>query len=259
MDNVGPYDNRITAFIDILGFSRDVKAISGHPGLLLSINAVLSHLLKCKGDLDRARQSRGVKHDARMTCFSDCVVLSYNAEAGAALRAIADAAFVGRVLLAGGYLPRGVITVGPLVHTEGIIFGDALIEAAKEEECRVDTPRIKLMPAFATILKAELAEHRDDGRDFFQDRGDGPFVHILGSRWPFVRKEREDRVRQGIGGNHIDDLYSEMHDALPVRFKNAPHERARNKIRWICDYINDAISEQGLSPRYKVDLGDIRE
>ena len=36
------YPERIVTFIDLLGFSRDVKMIEERPGLLLSIDAVLS-------------------------------------------------------------------------------------------------------------------------------------------------------------------------------------------------------------------------
>ena len=49
------YQNRITCFIDILGFSRDVAAIDANPALFLSVDAVLRHVGMCKSDIDRAR------------------------------------------------------------------------------------------------------------------------------------------------------------------------------------------------------------
>jgi len=45
------YPERIVTYIDLLGFSRDVQMIEERPGLLLSIDAVLSAIVRCKRDL----------------------------------------------------------------------------------------------------------------------------------------------------------------------------------------------------------------
>jgi hypothetical protein len=47
------YQDRITCFIDILGFSRDVASLDAKPALLLSVDAVLRRIGKCKSDIDR--------------------------------------------------------------------------------------------------------------------------------------------------------------------------------------------------------------
>ena len=80
------YQDRITCFIDILGFSRDVASLDAKPALLLSVDAVLRRIGRCKSDTDRARATRGTTYDARMSCFSDCLVVSYRCEPGATLR-----------------------------------------------------------------------------------------------------------------------------------------------------------------------------
>src|SRR5262245_22957948 len=71
------YQRDITTFIDILDFTRDVKSLSNRIQLLLPIEAVLRHIANCKRNIDHARSKGSGRHDARMTSFSDCVVLSY--------------------------------------------------------------------------------------------------------------------------------------------------------------------------------------
>ena len=249
-----PYDARITTFIDILGFSRDVLALPTHPRLLASIEAVLFRLQKCKSDIDRARADRGLLHDARMTCFSDCVVISYKPEPAAALRAVNHAAFIGRVLLSGGYLPRGAIAIGRLMHNEDLLFGEALITAYNEERCRVNTPRIKLMDPFRTMVLKELARTGKGSLEFIVSDNDEAFVDILGNRWDFLEEERLDRNRRVIPGHHVDEIYSEMRAALILRFENAPHEGARDKLRWMAEYVNRTIDRHKLAKKFKVHL-----
>src|SRR5271170_2889248 len=110
------YPERIVTFIDLLGFSRDVQRIDEHPGLLLSIDAVLSAIVRCKRDLDARRESGELNYDARLSQISDALVISYRIEKGVFGRAISHAAFLGNVCVRRGYLPRGIITIGKLVH-----------------------------------------------------------------------------------------------------------------------------------------------
>jgi hypothetical protein len=51
-----------------------------------------------------------------MNYFSDSVFMSFADEPGAMRHAIASAAFLAHVILRGGYIFRGAITVGPVSH-----------------------------------------------------------------------------------------------------------------------------------------------
>jgi hypothetical protein len=108
------YPERIVTFIDLLGFARDVHMIEEHPGLLLSIDAVLSAIVRCKRDLEAQRDRGNLRWDARLTQISDALVLSYRIEKGAFSKAISHAAFLGNLCVRRGYLPRGIITTGKL-------------------------------------------------------------------------------------------------------------------------------------------------
>jgi hypothetical protein len=189
-----------------------------------------------------------------MTCFSDNVALSYGVGPGAANRALADAAFLGQVMLRRGYLPRGAITIGKLVHTDWIIFGDGLVHAAEAEKSHVITPRIALLEPFDDLMRREFATCPQLKSEFVRDHGDGPFVHILGERWPFLDRERRDRVAQNIAGDPVTEVFEEIRQSLPIRFANAPDDRAREKIQWMRDYVNETIREQNISQHFEVVL-----
>jgi hypothetical protein len=250
-----PYPTRIVTFIDILGFTRDVVKLDQNLALYQSIDAVLRHVATCKRDIDRKRQQPGgVRFDHRMTQFSDCVLMSYENVPGASLRAIADAAFIGQVILRPGYLPRGAITLARLVQDDAVAFGRGLIDAYKMESAIVKTPRIALTTDVLQLVKRDLAREQptDQLGMYVRDRSSGPFVHILGQDWPFHLEMRE-KVKKGIyASDGVEEMYEEIHHMLPVRHADAPDEKAAAKCEWMRRYVNDAIDEYGLPQKYKV-------
>lgn len=250
------YQDRITCFIDILGFSRDVASIDANPALFLSVDAILRHVSMCKLNIDHARAAGGTSYDARMSCFSDCLVVSYRCESGATLRALSDAAFLGQVFVRPGYLPRGAMTVGKLYHDDVVVNGGALVEAAKLESLVVSTPRIAITERCMELIRADLAAvgASDQHEHFVQDDGSGPFVHILGREWPFLEKERQQEQAGELHGEGIRDMFREIRSALPLRYASAPHEGAKRKVEWMRDYVNRSLVEHGLPEEFKVSL-----
>jgi hypothetical protein len=250
------YPERIVTFIDLLGFARDVKMLSERPGLYLSIDALLRRIANCKRDLDSARATKGANYDARMTYFSDCLVMSYRRAANASLRALEDAAFIGQMSLRAGYLVRGAMVVGNLVHDDAVLWGGAQVDAYDLESKSVDTPRVFIAPQVLDLVRTDLERHgsADMLGTFVRDLGTGPFVHILGPDWAFLQREAEKEASGEYGGSGVREMYEEMRAALPVRYQTAPHPRARAKIEWMRDYINGVIDEYGLSPALKIDL-----
>jgi hypothetical protein len=184
--------------------------------------------------------------------------MSYANAPGASLRAIADAAFIGQVILRPGYLPRGAITLERLVHDDAVTFGKGLICAHHLESRVIGTPRIAVSNEILDLVHADLGrEQPSDRLDMYvRDRGSGPFVHILGQDWRFLR-EMQDKVRKGIyADDGLHDMYQEIHDMLPVRHGDAPHRRAAQKSEWMRDYVNDAIDEYHLPNKFKIAFAD---
>jgi hypothetical protein len=249
------YPDRIITFIDLLGFSRDVQMIEQHPGLLLSIDAVLSAVVRCKRDLDAGRKRGELPYDARLTQISDALVVSYRIERGAFGKAISHAAFLGNVCVRRGYLPRGIITTGKLVHDADRLYGGGLIDAYNAERQHVVDPRIAIDPRVMEQFRREFAQAGQIGRaaSFTRDRGTGDFVHILGPDWPFLKT----MAAQGDDG--VPDMFDELRQMLPVRYRNAENDAQRAKIEWMSAYVNETVDEQNLPNEWKVVLPSVAE
>jgi hypothetical protein len=255
MSNLAPitpplpdYPDRIITYIDLLGFSPDVQMIEERPGLLLSIDAVLSAIVRCKRDLDAQRETGNLRYDARLTQISDTLVLSYRIERGAFSKAIAHAAFLGNVCVRRGYLARGVITMGKLVHDADRMYGSGLIAAYNAERKRVIDPRIAID---ARVMEGFRAEFARDGQiggavAFVRNRGTGDFVHLLGPDWPFLK----DMSAKGEDG--VPKMFDELRQMLPIRYSNAENDAQRSKIEWMAAYVNETIAEQNLPSEWNV-------
>ena len=247
------YPERIVTFIDLLGFSRDVQMIEERPGLLLSIDAVLSAIVRCKRELDALRESGALKYDARLTQISDALVISYRIERGAFGRAISHAAFLVNMCVRRGYLPRGIITIGKLVHDADRLYGGGLIDAYNAERERVIDPRIAIDARVMEEIREEFAQDGQIGRaaSFTRNRGTGDFVHMLGPDWPFLK------IMAAKGDDGVPDMFDELRQMLPLRYRNAENDAQRSKIEWMSAYVNETISEQNLPGEWKVVLPNI--
>jgi hypothetical protein len=249
------YPERIITFIDLLGFSRDVQAIERRPGLLLSIDAVLSAIVRCKRDLDARRTSGELDYDARLTQISDAVVVSYRIERGAFGRAISHAAFLGNICVRRGYLPRGIITIGKLVHDADRLYGGGLINAYNAERHDVVDPRIAIDARVIAEFRKEFAQAGQIGRatSFTRNRGTGDFVHILGPDWPFLK------TMAAKGDDAVPEMYNELRQMLPLRYRNAENVAQCAKIEWMSAYVNETIAEQNLPGEWRVILPNVAE
>ena len=95
---------------------------------------------------------------------------------------------------------------------------------------------------------SDLLEH------FIRDYGSGPFVHVLGPEWSFLKKERRQEQAGEIHGEGVAEMFREVRTALPLRYARAPHEGAKRKLEWMKDYVNRSVGEHGLPEDFKVSL-----
>jgi hypothetical protein len=149
------YEQRVIAFVDILGWSEACKTES----------SILKEATQAIDDV-AIRYCRFIKDDMKnihnmhinpiylsvqFAAFSDCFVVSMPAHSG--YRIIDGAAEVCRKLLHLGFLTRGGITVGDLHHIDNVIFGPALIDAVRLEKEAV-YPRLVCSPELIDHLAA---------------------------------------------------------------------------------------------------------
>lgn len=176
------YENRVVAFIDILGWSELVKGAAQNEQLLTSIDSVASCIseisqsaaiinqvskqisddLKEKGfhfeDLESA--------DLRSSHFSDTIVFSSPTNKAITGQLVSCVIGISVVLMRAGYYVRGAITQGSIHHTSHSLYGPALIKAYEIESKNAIYPRIILTEDILEYLLPEWIE---------KDIGDGLF------------------------------------------------------------------------------------
>lgn len=156
------YENRLVAFIDILGFSEIVKQSKDNNDKINLIYSVLKYLKDWETsknwdlksiEIEEDAQIKGVKSfdissKTNSTSFSDSIVVSVSVENNLnemTSTLIANLAYIGAILIEQGILFRGGLTIGDIIHNEfGTVFGQGLIEAYLLESKSAKYPRIIL-------------------------------------------------------------------------------------------------------------------
>jgi len=156
------YENRLVAFIDILGFSEIIKQSKDNPDKVNLIYSVLNYLKDWETsknwdlkliEIEEDAQKKGVDNfdiagKTNSTSFSDSIVVSVKVDDNVnemTSTLIANLAYIGAILIEQGILFRGGLTMGNIIHNEfGTVFGQGLIEAYSLESNSAKYPRIIL-------------------------------------------------------------------------------------------------------------------
>ena len=214
LEGSGPrYERRIVLFIDFLGFKELVERTRREPGRLADLVGAMDEVGKIgisDADLYRSQQ---------VTQFSDCIVVSYKVdEESAAFWLLSEVAFCVIALVERGYLLRGAITVGDLLHTDIHVVGPALVEAYELESRTAKHPRVIVDPGLLTVARsARSAQHTsteeeeyvrafltrdDDGHDYFDYVSWRSVVEVTGGSdeyYPGYMQKIHDIVAAGLG------------------------------------------------------------
>lgn len=130
------YEQRVIAFVDILGWSEACKIESSKLTAAAQAiqNAANDFSLTTKTEIKRLPNIKinPMYLKVQVGAFSDSFTVSMPTDYGC--RIISGVAEVCRNLLHLGFLTRGAITVGDLYHVDNMIFGPALIEAVGLEK-----------------------------------------------------------------------------------------------------------------------------
>jgi hypothetical protein len=174
------YQQRLVAFIDILGFRQLVRDSNSDDGKVLLLQDVLKYLKTWEGsekwgvrliEIEEDAQKKGleifkISGNTACTCFSDSIVVSVLSddtninETTSTL--IANLSLIGSTLLKAGILWRGGITFGNLIHSnDGIIIGQALIDAYELQSHSAKYPRILLSDILLSKLNYPLTAKRN--------------------------------------------------------------------------------------------------
>jgi hypothetical protein len=176
------YEEQFVGYIDFLGFSEASK--DSDERKRLQILQLLQGLAAGRGEFDIKSTTEGTLRNTNMraavSTFSDHVVVSYPLAAvrndvpeGERVVAIHVLSHFGQLVTAVavaalriGFLIRGGASIGFLYHSQGVIFGPALIDAYMIESRTSVYPRVVLSPSVTSkqdwLLMSSLMVAKDD-------------------------------------------------------------------------------------------------
>lgn len=254
------YEQRLCAFVDILGFRKLVELSIKQPHIQQHIRNLLRQVIDAKPiwerdspvDLIEAKlREQGIPNPRsaaeqrvagyavaeRGTSFSDSLVLSVTLNVRAISRLVTSLLFLLRSAAELGSYVRGGVCQGLLCHEEDLCFGPALIDAYDLEQKVAFYPRIVVTPdAYKTIAAVEgdvvgpLASYVRT--DFDGER----FLHFLSPQaMDLFGSFREEQMRE---------IHRELRrQLLCVR----PGNPERPKLIWLARYFNSVMNDEPIS------------
>ncbi len=145
------YEQRIVAFLDILGFKSLLDETVDKDGndIEEKINSVVSayKAIRDVWDLDNGSGLAEYKKtdSKQVSIFSDSIVVSFKVEdPSQVFYTLLEIKHVIMLLLSRKILCRGAVSIGKFIHTENYLFGPALVEAYTLESKAAMYPRVIL-------------------------------------------------------------------------------------------------------------------
>ncbi len=239
------YENRVCCFIDILGFKNHIDETITKSGEdnIKKIKSIVSILALSQKMTDNI----GCSESKVTTYFSDSIVISYKYnEPSQLFHTLLDLLYVAFELASNGFLTRGGVSIGKLLHNSNYIFGPALIDAYKIESETAKSPRI-IVSEEVIKIGTEFTEH--------EHTKDEEFQHIKG----IVTKDDDglyfiDYISKS--STEFDDpiigLYEYIEKLKELFFKNyaKEDEKTQEKLNWLKSKLNTYITEikENLNP-----------
>lgn len=166
------YEDRIVVFLDVLGFSNFTNYTGAtqvnQSKKIETINNYLEMLHKFFSPKNAIAKSRMV------TSFSDSIVLSIKVEDIDDFDVeLLEIYYLLINSIMKGFLIRGAIVYGKLIHTKNIIFGPALVEAYNRESKIAKYPRVIVDDAIVKDLNDLPNDKPREHRNLIQYDTDG--------------------------------------------------------------------------------------
>lgn len=247
------FQQRVIAFVDILGFSGIVERMSSEKRLFTTFRDALKSLDQQARDFRRYRRQLEDKREAtvrkglaplsgesnlQMTAFSDCYVLS---EVSPAWHVLAAVQALGSKFLTEGILTRGAVIQGEAYHSGRILFGPGIVEAYKLESQVAKYPRILVTDAVRQAVggyheglwKGRLLCHDVDGCWFVN-----LLVPSLSSWAPLPNAATPQDLR-----SHLKKVRRSLVNSWEQAQGNVGH---MSKVWWLVHRFNREAEKQGI-------------
>ncbi len=244
------YENRVVAFLDVLGWRESIKKSCADDKLTQQLGIALASIQGTVGLIEWGQKNggdTGWPGDPQITHFSDCILLSVVAGNYCHSQLLHYLKVIVKNLLMLGFFTRGGIAAGSLIHRGSLAYGPALIEAYQIEQNVAYYPRI--------VLASNLADVWGRGDKYF-DR-DGTFMghdklwrmDSDGNRFydflqPFITLPSTT-----INANHFKAELTPVRKLIEERLQEfQSNQRILCKYTWLSNYFNDVDWSPFLIP-----------
>lgn len=156
------YEDRVVCFLDILGFGKHVlQTISDDQSIIVQEIGEIEGALEAVRDvLDLDREK--YEGSTQITQFSDCIVISFRAnEQNGVFFTLESILWVLIELVKRGFICRGGIVYGQLIHNSRLLFGPAMIDAYELEKKAAFYPRVILDKSIICLSGDHPAPHHN--------------------------------------------------------------------------------------------------
>lgn len=241
------YEPRIVAFLDVLGWAAAIAAsarsIELTQKLGIAMKGLATHVDMISWQKEHARPS-GWPGDPMMTHFSDSLLISFSADRNAKPHMEMMLFAVIHTLMLHGFIVRGAVSYGPLIHREALAYGPAFVAAYKLENEEALVPRIILDRPLAnawgpgepvqdrhgTLLGYRKFWRQDDDGWYFFDHLSNPFGLF-----------RLDRKEPSSGFRAYMTRWREL--IVQRLDENREHPPVLRKYVWLARYFNRVCAE----------------
>ena len=248
------YEPRITAFLDVLGWSDAIKRsatdskLAQDLGMALNASMGAARLVEWMG---KHGGSEGWPGDPQITHFSDSVLLSVQANQMAEETLTFHLSGILHALLRLGYLVRGGIAEGALIHKGAIAYGPALVAAYDLERHSSIYPRVVLDESLAKQWGAGKRivdmTGRTIGRVRYWRRDlDGRYFYDFLNPLPGMHAPPNARLLEA----HLSSVRTLIDEQLK---EHGTERTIRDKYVWTARYFNTFCDEHDLSTVDRLD------
>lgn len=246
------YENRIIAFVDILGFKELVKN-ENKMNLIYSILTVLKiqekaehwdlSLMEIEEDAQyKSVETFDIRDSIQCTCFSDSIVISVKYDDDnineMTSSVIAHISRIGAQLISYGILIRGGMTIGKLYHNNGILLGQGMIEAYEIESKLAKMPRIAISKKLVDCLNYPLKgkAHRYPYHQYLKRFSDG--VVGFSQLQSFEVLQSSTIIEEDEMHDYLDEVRKVIIKGLDSNMENPD---VFSKYVWLKDQYNNEL------------------
>lgn len=226
------YEDRLVAFIDVLGFSNMVNQSVEDAEKIRRLTAALNSLYERIWEWE----ADGYDSSFAFTQFSDSIVISALAGTIDSFEMLQQLLF-GVTELVDNYeiLVRGGIARGLLIHDAELVVGPAMIEAYRLESEEAKYPRIIIAEDLKKLIEADLEESIRSQTSLAEVPGFSKLFKTDDDGWCYLDYVNPDEIYYEL--NKEDRL--EALERLVQENLQSTNERVKEKYLWMQKKIEE--------------------